>query len=171
MGLKNRWVLVALLLAFVAASCDKPKASMVDRRVQNKKVVKTWVEQLNVENMDYLDQVIHPQFVDHNPFPGVLPNKEGYIGLLKKAHAEWFPHIQVTIEDMVAEGDKVAVRLSVVAKHTGTVMGAPPTGKTLKWDAYAIYRVKDGMLIERWEMLDSFSFMSQLGLAKMANQP
>jgi len=74
----------------------------------------------------------------------------------------------VTIEDIVAQGDKVAVRLSVKAKHVGNVMGAPGTGKDLSWDAYAIYRLKDGQLIDRWEMLDSFSFMSQLGLAKAA---
>ena len=118
--------------------------------------------------MVYLQEVIHKDFVDHNPFPGVPANKEGYISLLTLAHAEWFPDIKVTIIDMVAEKDKVALRLSVTATHTGTVMGAPATGKALKWDAYAIYRLKDEQLIERWEMLDSFSFMSQLGLATMA---
>ena len=135
--------------------------------VANQAVMAKWVEELNKENMAYLDEVIHKDFVDHNAFPGVTPDKAGYISLLKLAHAEWFPGIQVKVIDMVAQGDKVALRLSVEAVHKGNVMGAPATGKTLKWDAYAIYRLKDGQLIERWEMLDSFAFMAQLGLAQM----
>ena len=169
-----RFLLILLALMAPLAACEK-KGGPGDAAIKaaalaeaNKKVVARWVDELNKENMGYLQEVIHNDFVDHNPFPGVTPNKEGYIKLLTLAHAEWFPGIQVKIEDAVAQGDKVALRLSVEAVHKGTVMGAPPTGKTLTWGAYAIYRVKDGQLIERWEMLDSASFMMQLGLMQMA---
>ena len=166
--MKRQWIILGILLiSLTLASCDSgPKQQLQ----ANKQVLQNWVMELNRSNLPYLDQVIHKDFVDHNPFPGVPANKEGYISLLTKAHKEWFPGIQVKIEDIVAEGDKVALRLSVKAKHQGNVMGAAPTGKELSWDAYAIYRVQDGQLIERWEMLDSFSFMSQLGLAS-ATQP
>ena len=163
--------LLILLVLFLLPSCnlfDAKTDSKNQNVTKNKAVMTRWVNELNNSNMAYLDEVIHKDFVDHNPFPGVPANKVGYISLLTKAHADWFPDIKVTIVDMVAEGDKVALKLSVTATHTGTVMGAPATGKNLAWDAYAIYRLKDGQLIDRWEMLDSFSFMSQLGLAQMA---
>ncbi|OGG99913.1 MAG: hypothetical protein A2600_12920 [Candidatus Lambdaproteobacteria bacterium RIFOXYD1_FULL_56_27] len=134
----------------------------------SKQLIRNWAAELNKSNLAYLDQVIHPDFVDHNPFPGVPATKAGYIATLTKAQREWFPGIQIEVRDVLAGGDKVAFRVGVKAKHVGNVMGAPGTGKDLAWEAFGIYRVKDGMLIERWELLDSFSFMSQLGLAKMA---
>ncbi len=143
------------------------EADKIKQAQESKEVLLKWVNELNNNNMAALDDIIHPGFIDHNPFEGVTPDKEGYISLLKLAHAEWFPDIKVNVEDMVGEGDKVAVRLSVTATHTGNVMGAEPTGKPLAWNAYAIYRVKDGKIFERWEMLDSFAFMSQLGLARL----
>ena len=136
---------------------------------RNKSVMRKWVEELNASNLECLGEVIHPDFVDHNPFPGATPDKKGYIALLTTAHEEWFPGIQITIEDMVAEADKVAVRLSVKAKHAGPALGSKPTGNDLAWDAYAVYRLKDGRLVDRWEMLDSMSFMAQLGLARMVD--
>ncbi len=160
---KTLIALNALILMLLVVACQP---NQQEKLKANKQVVSNWVKELNRSNLAYLDQAIHKDFVDHNPFPGVPATKAGYISLLTKAHKEWFPGIQVKIEDMVAEGDKVAVRLSVKAKHQGNVMGAPATGKELAWGAYGIYRVQDGQLIERWEMLDSFSFMSQLGLAK-----
>jgi len=173
MNLKHSTITSAILLVFFfLAGCQVAPVKVAEKNndvtAKNTAVMKQWVAELNRSNLPFLQEVIHEDFVDHNPFPGVPANKAGYISLLTKAHHEWFPGIQVTIEDIVAGDDKVAVRLSVKAKHVGNVMGAPGTGKELSWDAYAIYRLKDGQLIDRWEMLDSFSFMSQLGLAKAA---
>jgi len=170
-------VLVSVSLALIA--CNKPNADEaaagaaaiknLETAAANKQVILNWATELNKSNLAYLQEVIHPDFVDHNPFPGVPANKEGYIATLTKAHQEWFPGIQVEVVDVLAGDDKVAFRVNVKAKHVGNVMGAPGTGKDLAWEAYGIYRVQDGKLIERWELLDSFSFMSQLGMAKMAN--
>ncbi len=163
-------------LAAVLFACTQPQPTEADAKAAaalataeaNKQVILKWAEELNKSNLAYLQEVIHPDFIDHNAFPGVPANKEGYIATLTKAHQDWFPGIQVQVLDVLAGDDKVAFRVAVKAKHVGNVMGAPGTGKDLAWEAFGIYRVKDGKLIERWELLDSMSFMAQLGLAKMA---
>lgn len=159
-------ILLLVLLSFLSSCDNKAKAELALAEA-NKQVLIKWAEELNKSNLAYLDEVIHKDFIDHNAFPNVPATKEGYIAMLSNAHKDWFPGIQVKIVDLVAGGDKVAFRVMVEAKHVGNVMGAKGTGKLLKWEAFAIYRLKDGQLIERWELLDSMSFMSQLGLAKM----
>ena len=168
------WVslVFGLSVGFAPPTYAEAKASAAERALKleqaNIQVIKDWAEALNQENLGFLQEVIHPDFIDHNPFPGVPATKVGYIATLTKAHKEWFSGLKVEILDILAGGDKVAFRVKVKAKHIGNVMGAPGTGKELNWEAFGIYRVKDGQLIERWELLDSFSFMSQLGLAKLA---
>ena len=169
---------LALLLVLLLAGCHKkpaePDPALVAAQAsrateaQNKKVIEAWAEAMNRGDLAYLEQVIHPDFVDHAAFPGYPPTKTGYLDLMKMAQSEWFGEMKVNLLNIVAEGDMVMIRVDASAVHKGTVMGAKPTGKELKWASWGLYRLKDGMLIERWEQLDSFAFMAQLGLAKMA---
>ena len=74
------------------------------------------------------------------------------------------PDFHVTIDDMVVEGDKVAVRFTFTGTHKGEIMGFPPTNKKLTSWAINIFRVFDGKFVEGWERGDTLGVMQQLGL-------
>ena len=74
-----------------------------------------------------------------------------------------FPDMHVTIEDQIAEGDKVASRLTVSGTHKGDFMGMAPTGKQMMITGIDIVHIKDGKAVERWGNLDDLGLMQQLG--------
>lgn len=74
-----------------------------------------------------------------------------------------FPDIQITIDDEIAEGDKVAYRWTVTGTHQGEFANIPPTGKAVTRAGVAIYRLVDGKIVENWVFADDLDFMQQLG--------
>lgn len=79
-----------------------------------------------------------------------------------------FPDAQVTIQDLIAEGDKVVARLRGVATNTGPFAGHPPTGKVIQIDSIRIYRIAGGKIVESWAMQDRLGLMEQLGFVRSA---
>jgi steroid delta-isomerase-like uncharacterized protein len=75
-----------------------------------------------------------------------------------------FPDLHVTVEDLIAEGDKVVGRNSVTGTHQGEYMGLPPTGKSVTYNEIFIIRFVDGRIAETWGVVDVFSQMKQLGV-------
>jgi steroid delta-isomerase-like uncharacterized protein len=75
-----------------------------------------------------------------------------------------FPDVQVTIEDMVAEGDKVMVRLTTRGTHQGEFAGIPPTGKQITMTGMEVVRIANGKIVERCANFDQLSFYQQLGV-------
>ncbi len=76
-----------------------------------------------------------------------------------------FSDLQVTVEDLISEGDKVAARLVVSGTHDkAPFAGQPPSGKRLTWGSFRFYRIADGQVVETWTMQDRLGLMQQLGL-------
>jgi len=75
-----------------------------------------------------------------------------------------FPNIQVKVEDLIAEGDKVAARCTVSAKHTGDALGFAPTHADVDFTGIAIVRIKDGKIVEAWNNFDFMKMNRQLGI-------
>ena len=73
---------------------------------------------------------------------------------------------QETVEDQIAEGDKVVTRISGSGKHTGDLMGVPPSGNQLRWTAIVISRFVEGKIAEEWGEFDALSFSQQLNVAR-----
>ncbi len=85
----------------------------------------------------------------------------------KQALTMWraaFPDLTVTAEEMIAEGDKVAVRTVVRGTNSGEFMGMPATGKQVTMTGIEILRIADGKVVERWGELDMMGMMQQLGV-------
>jgi predicted ester cyclase len=84
-----------------------------------------------------------------------------------------FPDAHVTIEDMIAEGDKVVTRISGTATHKGDLYGpvglVPATNKKITWHGITISRYKDGKIIESWMETDNMGLMQQLGAVPKPN--
>lgn len=75
-----------------------------------------------------------------------------------------FPHYELIVEDMIAEGDKVVVRATFKGTHKGKLMEIAPTGKEVTESAIIIYRIADGKIVENWISYDQLSLMQQLGV-------
>ena len=75
-----------------------------------------------------------------------------------------FPNIQVKVEDLIAEGDKVAARCTVSAKHTGDALGFAATHADVDFTGIAIVRIKDGKIVEAWNNFDFMKMNRQLGI-------
>jgi predicted ester cyclase len=73
----------------------------------------------------------------------------------------------VTIKDTVAEGDKVATRFTMSGKHTGTMMGIAPTGKSIHISASGIFRIVEGKLTDNWVNFDALGLLQQIGAVPM----
>jgi predicted ester cyclase len=79
------------------------------------------------------------------------------------AFEEAFPHYELIPEDMLAEGDKVAVRATLKGTHSGEFFGVAPTGKDVSMPLMLIYRIGDGKIVEHWMNADLLGLMQQLG--------
>ncbi len=131
---------------------------------ENKAIVRRIYEEvLNKRSFDAADDIISANYDSHrHPIPQQAPGLKG----LKQAWTmalTGFPDLQFTVEDMIAEGDKVAVRLSHGGTHQGVFMGVAPTGKEARWTGNSIFRIADGKIVEGWVEGDHLGLMQQLG--------
>ncbi|HET9964222.1 MAG TPA: ester cyclase [Rubrobacter sp.] len=116
---------------------------------------------------DALDEVLAPDFVYHQP--GTPPDLESFKQFLPMFRAA-FPDMRYTVEDMIAEGDKVVDRLTWQATHQGELMGISPTGNTVEVTEMHISRIAEGKIVERWGQPDMLCLMQQLGVVPPPGQ-
>ena len=112
----------------------------------------------------YLDDLVAPDVVTHNPFPGTGPGIEG-VKQAVAAMLHLFPDARFTVDDMIAEADKVAVRVTLRGTHRGSFMGQPPTGAAVASTETIVFRVAAGKVVETWASRDDLGLMRQLGAA------
>lgn len=129
----------------------------------HKTIVRRFIEEVQNEgNLMALDELTAPGYVNHSAPPGVPPDREG-IKQLTAMFREAFPNGQMTIEDMVAEGDRVATRKTFRGTHHGELMGIPPTGKVVAIGLMDIARLVDGKVVESWHLGDDLGLLQQIG--------
>jgi len=127
---------------------------------ENKAIVRRFIEAYNKRNLDSIDDFVAPDYVDHT-------NKVGREGLKQLFNMGFkaFPDWHETIEDIIAEGDKVWVRVTYTGTNTGEWLGLAPTGnKITAMGAVDIYRIANGKLAEYWNVTDAMDFNKQLGI-------
>jgi steroid delta-isomerase-like uncharacterized protein len=129
----------------------------------NKALVRRWFEETDAGNLDIIDELLPVDYLDHNPpLPDLPPGREGVrrsVMLLRAA----FPDALHTIEDQIAEGDKVMTRLTTRATFRGECLGYQPTGEVVQISGMAVHRVSNGQLVEHWAHMDMAGFMRQIG--------
>ena len=129
----------------------------------NKAVVRRWFAETDRGNLSIIDELLPEDYLDHNPpLPDLPSGREGVrrsVMLLRAA----FPDAVHTIEDQIAEGDKVMTRLTTRATFVGECLGYRPTGKVVEISGIAVHRVARGRLVEHWAHMDMTSFMRQIG--------
>ena len=117
-----------------------------------------------------MDEILAPDFVAHGLPPDVAPGRVGYKQFMRAHHAG-FSDFRVTVEDVVAEGDRIARRVTWSGTHTGPYMGIEPTGKQAAMVVISIERIEAGRIAEQWAVGDVSGLMRQLGAAGPPGQP
>ncbi len=132
---------------------------------ENKALVRRFIEVANQGNVTEvsttLDELFVPDFVRHDPAGG-FRSREDYKQFLFSLQAA-LPG-QLTLEDLIAEGEKVVVRYTFHGTHQGQWRGLPPTGKAVTFTGIFICRIRDGKIVEGWENADTLGLVQQLGV-------
>ena len=137
---------------------------------QNKAIARRYAEELQdfwrTGDLSFVDRIFDSNYIQHVPgVPASMSVKQIFVAL-----RAGIPDFQTTIEDLIAEGDRVAVRISWQGTHKGELMGIPPTGKHVKVTEMQIYRIANGKIVERWVESDVFGMMQQLGIIPTPEQ-
>jgi steroid delta-isomerase-like uncharacterized protein len=114
-------------------------------------------------NPDILDEVYAPDFVWHEPDQDIRGHEEArqFITMYTTA----LPDLNATVEDVIAEGDKVVTRWTIRGTHQGEIEEfGPPTGKQAELQGISIHRIEGGKIVEEWNRYDNLSLLQQLGL-------
>ncbi len=152
----------------------QPEQDLAHRVAQeeHKMIVRRLFEEVwNEGRLDVLDKIAAADYINHPQahqpnFGGGVEGEKQFISMYRSA----FPDVQMTIEDMLAEGDKVVVRWTGRGTHNGELMGIPPTGKQATVTGIAILRITDGKLAEGWGEFDALGMMQQLGVIPAPEQ-
>lgn len=133
---------------------------------ENKALVKRWFEEVwNAGRSDAIDEMFAAEGIAHGLSDDVATPMRGPADfkLFHGKFREAFPDILVAVEDMVAEGDKVAARCSVTGKHLGDSLGFKATNANVGFGGITIVRIKDGKIVEAWNHFDFMNMHRQLG--------
>ncbi len=132
---------------------------------ENKAVVRRFLEEVfSKGNLELVDELFAPNYVLHDPaVPGEVRGPEGikqYVDMYRSA----YPDTRFTVEDQIAEGDRVVTRWTGRGTHQGELMGIPPTGQEVTVTGIEFDRVSGGKLEETWVNYDAMGMMQQLGV-------
>jgi steroid delta-isomerase-like uncharacterized protein len=117
-------------------------------------------------NLDLVDELFAPDYVLHDPglpggeLRGTEHFKQRWVSMFRTA----YPDLQLSVEDQIAEGDKVVARYTGRGTHQGELMGIPPTGNEVSVGGIIISRVSGGRVEEEWNSFDALGMMQQLGV-------
>jgi predicted ester cyclase len=125
---------------------------------ENKALARRFLEAQAKGDLNMLDELMASDFVDRSLLPGQAPDRESY----KRSVVEMldsFPNVGLTIEDQIAEGDKVVTRFTGTSIHRGDFIGVAPTGEEADYSAIHIHRMDGGKVVEEWSESDTLSVM------------
>ncbi|MDO8123521.1 MAG: ester cyclase [Candidatus Hermodarchaeota archaeon] len=136
---------------------------------ENKALISKVIEAVNGRNLTLLDELIASDFVYHTDTQQI----QG-LEVMKQVIEEeinGFPDLHVAIEDVIAEGHKVCIRLKETGTHTGKFRGLAPTGKKINYTAITIWRIVNSKVVEGWGVYDMLDFYKQLGVIEYKGFP
>jgi len=115
---------------------------------------------INSGDLGQLEKYVADDYIEHSDgFQGVEPFQQQIA-----AFRAGFPDLQVTVDELLVDGDRFASRTTVTGTHTGDLMGMPATGQRISVEAVDIGRIENGLAKERWGGLNMYSMLTQLGV-------
>ena len=140
---------------------------------ENKTVVRRIMEEVfSKGDLSVVDELVDDEYVDatggvHGP--GGKYGRDGFKQIITGLRAA-FPDLQASVDDLIAEGDKVMCRWTTRGTHQGPLGGISPTGKQVTVTGISVYRLANGKIAERWASWDTLGMMEQLGVVARAGQ-
>ena len=179
--MKLSWSIVCCVLAIMPTQTaaqtqspplPQPQSMTVDRSLSKEdaaqmiKTARLFYAFWDTGNADYASAVVDNNFRD-NTLPEGRP--QGPKGLLyaSQTFRSAVPDLHCTIEDLLVSGDKITTRLTFTGTHTGQFMGHPATGKTVRFLAIDILRIRGGRIVEDWHLEDNLTLLEQLGIVSL----
>ena len=145
------------------ARIGKPLEALPEQILRNKTIIHRYFEEwANRGNAAVADELIATNLVLRNP-PAILRSLEDYKNGMVKFHSA-FPDARFTVEEQIAEGDKVAARCSVQGKHEGEFLGKAATQSPIELTGMTIVRIDKGKIVEAWNNFDFMTLHKQVGL-------
>jgi steroid delta-isomerase-like uncharacterized protein len=127
-----------------------------------KSLFRRFYDEVGAGNLAVIDELIAEDFVDHEEFPGLQPNKEGvkqFFAMLRSA----FPDLRMEVREILADGDLVSARVVATGTHQADFMGMPSSGNHIEVQVFDMVRIHDGQVTEHWGLMDAMSIMQQIG--------
>ena len=121
-------------------------------------------EVINGRNFDVIDEIVADDFVEHETMPGHPTTGPEAIRSNMRMFATAFPDFQITPDEMIGEGDMVAIVATMTGTHKSEFMGIPPTDKSFKVQVIDVVQYRDGKAIAHWGLTDAMAMMEQLGV-------
>ncbi len=129
---------------------------------ENKRLVKRFVDEVFGQGqLESIDELVAPDFVSHT-FGFTDDGRTKLRAATERIHAS-LTDVDFAVEDLIAEDDRVAVRLTSTATVVDEFMGVPAAGKTYSIGEIHVFRVADGLIVEHWHQHDALGLMKQLG--------
>ena len=123
-----------------------------------------YVDQLwNQHNLDVIDEMILPEFVDYTLPPGSPQGPEG-ARQFAQVYLTGFPDCQIEFHETIQEGNTVVLRWTARGTHTGDLAGIPATGKQMNLQGLTLWRFQDGKFIESWNLFNQLILLQQIGV-------
>lgn len=130
---------------------------------ENKALVRHMEEEIfNKRNLAAVDDFISPQYVLHAASEGPSPGRDAIRDSIAR-YLAGFPDLRISIDQILAEDDKVVGVFTFTGAHDGELFGLPPTGRRISVRQIAVYRIEEGKVVEEWEVSDQLGLMQQLG--------
>src|SRR6185295_4368167 len=131
---------------------------------ENKALLRRFIELWSTGNLPAADEFVRADLIDHTLPPDLPPGLAGF-KLLVGGFRAAFPDLNVSIDDLIAQSDKAAARVTFHGTHRGTFQSIPATGKTISMGAIGILRFEGSEIVEHWATLDLLGLLQQLGVA------
>ena len=131
--------------------------------IENKAIVRRLVEEAqSAGNISLVDELLSSDFIDHTPLPGFSPTREGIKALFTALRVA-FPNLHVTIQEQIAEDQKVMTRKTFSGTHGGEFLGVPASNRQVEFEVIDIMSVVDNQITDHRVIVDNLSLMQQLG--------
>jgi len=124
-------------------------------------------ETVNKGNFSVVDEILSTDYVYREPTVGEKRGRAGFRELITMYRSA-FPDVKLTIDEQIAEGDKVVTRWSATGTHRGELFGTAPTGKQVRVQGIIVSRITNGKIVEETEVYDALGMLRQLGAVPAA---
>ncbi len=127
-----------------------------------KDLMRRFYDAVSAGDLDVIDQIVAEDFVEHEPFPGIPPDKEGVRQFFRVFRAA-FPDLHMEPHEMLVDGDLACARITVTGTHQADFLGIPPSDRQIEIGGFDMLRLRDGLVTEHWGLTDTLTMLEQLG--------